>query len=690
MKYILLLFILVSSIAMGQTVKWEKFSGPSAGLHNVYSLLESDGYLFAGSDSGLSRSNDYGIHWEKCKKGIDIYDTTYQVRNIVRSKTGTLYISIYNSRGYKNCAYKSTDKGSTWTPLTRPTQSEVNALAVDSAGKVYLGANSGFFESSDEGKTWKVTASRFDNTHVVHINVSPSNSTYMMTQSQLWRRLDSDTLWQSIAEHGSHAVTFGYTDTMFFAQDDCILKRKEVSDDPWDTVFSYNNSNYYSSELDVLGEILFSRQFGALLISRDKGITWTFCDSTIPYREINCVSTSQYGRVYLGGSFHEIWRSEDTAKTWIDVNNSMPYSQIYSLSFTSKGTLFASGSAPGRTQLFRSTNSGVTWTGMGYPENCFYEMTSVGLNGVIIAPYSATSFGIDSGYVISRDEGVTWQRGYLPISSESVRNITQSRNGIIYAADNLHLFRSDDSGRTWVTIRTFTELETVVSMAVTANDDLWIAMKTGGISVTTDNGTTWTDHGKTILKLKQIVIDSAGNIYLTTSGSGSKVLHFSKSNTFSTIYTGDAILEAGKNILYASVPGKIQWTTDQGKKWTTYINQYMNELMVDGNDALWGARTGAYKADKLPLSIRTEFRDDQIDIYPNPSSSNLNILIPRSQDEGVVSITILDLLGNTRLESWGNTGDKLHLDVRSLPNGVYQMYLQGKGVNHRSSFVVTH
>lgn len=690
MKYILPLLILVSTLAMGQTAKWDKFSGPSVGLHDVYSLLESDGYLFAGSDSGLWRSNDYGIHWEKSKKGIDMYDTVYQVRNIVRSKNGTLYISIYHSKGYKNCAYRSTNKGTTWTPLTRPTQSEVNALAVDSTGILYLGSNSGFYESSDEGKTWKVAASRFDKTKVLHIDVSPSNGTYMMNQSQLWRRPDSDTSWQNVAEHGSHAVAFGYTDTMFFAQDDCILKRKEVSNDPWDTVFCYYSGAYYSSELDVLGQILFSRQFGGLLISRDRGTTWTVCDSAIPYHEINCVSISQNGSVYLGGSFHEIWMSQDTARAWVDLNNSLPYSQILSLSFTSKGTLFAGGTALGRTQLFRSTNSGVTWTGIGYPENSYYEKMSVGLNGVIMAPYSASFGAGDSGYVISRDEGLTWKREFLPISSERVYNITQSRNGTIYAADLLHLYRSDDSGRTWGMIRTFTEYETVVSMAVTTNDDLWIVMKTGGISGTTDHGATWTDHGKTIFNLKQIVIDSAGNIFLSVSGSGGKVLRFTASHTFQTIYNGDAILEAGKNILYASVPGKILWTTDQGKNWTTYINEFKDKMMVDATDMLWGVRSGVYKADKLPLSIRTEFLDNRIDMYPNPSSTNLTVLVPRSQGESVVTIKILDLLGNTILERVGNASDKLLLDVRSFPNGVYQMYFQGDGLNHRSNFVVAH
>lgn len=118
----------------------------NAGLGNlkVASLASFGSLLFAGTDSGVYRSNDSGVHWVGVNTGLSATKVKAFATRGTRLYAGTLGGGVF----------VTSDSGSSWSSVSQGLKSlAVHALlAVDS--NLYAGTDSGVYHSDDYGTNW--------------------------------------------------------------------------------------------------------------------------------------------------------------------------------------------------------------------------------------------------------------------------------------------------------------------------------------------------------------------------------------------------------------------------------------------------------------------------------------------------------------------------------------------------------
>jgi hypothetical protein len=117
-------------------------------LSDVTALLRlPDGMILAAvSDSGLYRSNDDGLTWEK----FGDFPSGIVINNMALRPPATVLVTTM-----RDGVYRSNDRGLQWTRLKRGMQTPyMKALHVSPAGGVYIGCNAGVFFLEEEMDTW--------------------------------------------------------------------------------------------------------------------------------------------------------------------------------------------------------------------------------------------------------------------------------------------------------------------------------------------------------------------------------------------------------------------------------------------------------------------------------------------------------------------------------------------------------
>ena len=109
----------------------------------VYAIVTSDRTLLAATSAGLLASNDQGVTWTSSgpAESVNWRLLGSAGQNVV---AGTMHTVQF-----------SADSGKSWSPIqTPPKLTQVDAVAVDPSGTVWVGGTEGCFVSSDAGSTW--------------------------------------------------------------------------------------------------------------------------------------------------------------------------------------------------------------------------------------------------------------------------------------------------------------------------------------------------------------------------------------------------------------------------------------------------------------------------------------------------------------------------------------------------------
>ena len=136
-------------IAPKTTVAALQPSAPIAALSTrgfdggVYAITTADRTLLAATSAGLLASTDQGVTWTSAGPADSVNWRLLGSagQNVV---TGTMHTVQF-----------SADSGKTWSPIQAPPKlTQVDAVAVDPSGTIWVGGPQGCFISSDAGNTW--------------------------------------------------------------------------------------------------------------------------------------------------------------------------------------------------------------------------------------------------------------------------------------------------------------------------------------------------------------------------------------------------------------------------------------------------------------------------------------------------------------------------------------------------------
>jgi len=226
--------------------------------------------------------------------------------------------------------------------------------------------------------------------------------------------------------------------------------------------------------------------------STDGGATWTATqlDTATPAYGYSCaLDPLDTTKVYVGGyagSTTAFYRSTDCGVTWTRVTWPENAYYVYSIyaSPTSPNTVFA-GTLYG---VWRSTDAGQTWTKQS---TCNYNYRIVSVPGQPSVMYSACL----SNVYKSTDSGLTWAAVGAGLFGTTIRTVltVPGSNSTVYAGSTAGMFKSTDYGATWTAVNSGILIGKIPALSFVPNapGSAWAEFMDNAIFVTTNDGNSW-------------------------------------------------------------------------------------------------------------------------------------------------------------------------------------------------------
>lgn len=335
--------------------------------------------------------------------------------------------------------------------------------------------------------------------------------------------------------------------------------------------------------------------------------------------------------------------------------------------------------------IYRSTDYGASWVGMGLKRQSVYALASV--RGTLIASTGSICY--------SKDAGKTW------ISSSNIAaNSFCVIDSTVYAGTFGAIYKSSDQGVSWQE----TGL-TKIGVVSVANSDSEIfagcdcrAFGQCGVYRSTDDGTTWTSIGLQDIGEISALCKIGSELVV---GATPKVVPFANilissdnGKTWDTTLAGDcmAFAQSGPYLFAGTYHRGVFVSKDSGRSWSYLALRDSNitALAVVGNYLSVGtglAWTRTFSIFDLISSVSVAIKSASsptLSIHPNPATSSTAISI-RPEASGYADIAIVDILGQEVVRVYSGVLDASEhtftLDTGKMPvsRGVYECVVRING-----------
>lgn len=343
---------------------WASTNGPPGG--NVYSICvdDSNGYVYAGTDSGVFRSTDNGGGWTQVAAGSP-------VRTVAVGSNGFVYA------GTSSGIYLSTDAGVSWyiTTMTYQTMS----LAAAPSGAILAGtASNGIYASTDNGTSWfQVAVSSGEEVY----SLAVSSSGYIFAAAYdasnpnlegVYRSTDGGGTWTQVglANDWVWALAVSSTGNVFAGTYGLGVYLSTDGGSTWTQEDSgLTNTLIYSLVVNSSGDIFAGSDGNGVFESTDNGSVWTVTGPT--NRTFWALAVNDSGYVFAGADSGGIYRSANPT-----INGTLPAAPTLvspangSAGISSNPTLSwisSSGASSYRLQVFNDTTIQVDTAGLISP-----------------------------------------------------------------------------------------------------------------------------------------------------------------------------------------------------------------------------------------------------------------------------------------------------------------------------------
>jgi hypothetical protein len=470
-------------------VSWHLSAFPQAS--SVGSLVAINDVILAGTNGdGIFRSTDGGDKWEPANDGLEGTNPNLIVFSFTVSSVGIV-------AQVNEAVYLSVDVGRSWTARTSSPTFFGSLIAV---GNALFGATSpisllhptggGVYRSDDGGATWELTSDAFSNLSVNAL-FSSNGLLYAATSNGIYRSSDQGLHWSmpallgvqitGIIEVGSTLYATSYPYGVFKSVDRGVTWTR--TSHPEVTVLS----------LTSLGTTIFTGTYFGIYASNDGGSTWLPLSVGLTNTYIGAGIWAVDSDIYAlasegppGFSQFKLYRSRDSGISWtVSSTDGLPESLFGGPSVDS---VVSDGNAlylgVFNVGVYKSTDGGATWfpSGQGLPvAGTFYTL---------LARRDLVLVAIGDQVFRSVDSGMTWSGSTGLSSNDYVTNMVFSGNAV-YAGTTSRLVKSLDGGATWqpAGLSVFIRL-------VAASSEAVFAVTTGsGVLKTTNGGSSWTPTG---------------------------------------------------------------------------------------------------------------------------------------------------------------------------------------------------
>ena len=396
-----------------QGVTW---SPANAGIQTkaVNCMVSAAGFLFAGTiGTGVWKSPDHGTTWTEANGGAltssYIFTMVYRAPrleveadnylywstdqgaswNVDQGTTAFYVIKNFLQKGDTVIAsaggniFRAFDGTVTWgNVITVNPNIDIAGLA-RAGNTIYAGYARGVYRSMNWGQTWTAvpsTGSRFGNRQVNHFFITASG-VFLLSFEEIgvYRSTDQGVTWtQSLdgfeAASAIDNCMIASGSTVISGTHDDGVYRSLDNGDSWSKIGTTNALDTLSNGivfamLEVQPGLLLAGTCGyGLYRSADNGATWTHITSGLPVQigtGFSCINALAHaGSNIVATTTAGVYYSTDLGLSWNSTSLSGP--QIQASGAAANGTVVCVGVQSGApTGVWRSTNSGVTWTQAG-------------------------------------------------------------------------------------------------------------------------------------------------------------------------------------------------------------------------------------------------------------------------------------------------------------------------------------
>ena len=466
---VLLLIAFISPCTNHLIAQWVQTNGPEGGY--VGSIIEDDLYFYATTQGPIHRMKKNDSIWTPHLPSLTWALSAYSLANI-----GTTIVA-----GGSFAVYTSSDHGVIFEGYGSGLHnvSAVFSFAVK-GNDLFAGTDRGVYRSTDHGVNW-TPANAGQDSLIVWCLLAKDSSLFAGThEGGVYLSTDYGTSWAP-ANNGmttNHVNSLAIFDTAIFAGTWGGKGIYRSFDDgmTWDTV-NYTIWDNAVNTIAVLDTNLFAGTHGGVIISVDRGDTWTLMDNG-PQDVVQCFHVSDSD--IFAGTHDGIYVSSDTGESWSSVNIGL-IATVINVFARSDTFLFAGTQSSG---LFRSSDEGATWVDTEVQTNNF-PVNSLVISGPYI--FSGTSNGVYR----SSNYGDNWISVNLGIPGYGwITSLAASGSNLFAGTQNDGEYLSTNDGASWIPVNSGLTDMAVICLAFSGTN-LFAGTETGTF-ISSNYGTSWT------------------------------------------------------------------------------------------------------------------------------------------------------------------------------------------------------
>lgn len=415
---------------------WIKGSASLDSVTVFKAVTLSDGRIITKTNNAIRVTTDGGNSWG----ALGFYNE--YIYDIAAGSGGEIYTTLGSSND--NILYKTTNNGSTWTPIETPYKSS-GSVSTGKNGDIFIGQDQ-LYRSTDGGTTWKGIAVGYPN--VTLMQESPKHELYFTAGGSayqiLYRSTDFGVTWKPINTGVVGIPIAGFYGDTIFVGDNYYTAKVYRSTNGGATFKSLSSNiglgGYVNSILGTTSSLFISSSNG-IYRSTDPTKSWEKVFST----GINSLKQSPNGTLFARREWSGdgMYRSTNGGTTWEPKMTGIPFTIVRSFDIAPNGDLIA-GTENG---IFRSTDNAENWVRIDTQSTIkptFGVFVTFNKEGKIFA--GGSKGNSDYGVFYSTNNGISWtyiENGHTTIDNQAkLLSLFAASDGHLFAGTNVGLFRS--------------------------------------------------------------------------------------------------------------------------------------------------------------------------------------------------------------------------------------------------------